>query len=131
MPTVRVSLACTSPTKSPLRAYSTLVLVSEDAYAEGAHLRVAATRASLLGYGGPHHVLEARRVDGGPVRAEDLGRSHPAAARRDAPLRDRLLESIPGERDALQPSVTEAVEHRSRMWLERADRPTTGHSTRR
>ena len=103
MAVVRISLACTSPTRTPSGAYSTLVAVPEEAYAAGDHLRIAAARALLLGYGGPHHVLEARRVDGGQVRPEDrnrIGQAYPADV---PPLRDRLLAAIPIEEVTPQP----------------------------
>lgn len=107
MAVVRISLSCTSPTRAPSGAYSTLVALTEKAYAAGDHLRIAAARALLLGYGGPHHVLEARRVDGGQVRAEDrnrIGRTCPADV---PPLRDRLLAAVPIEAAEPQPHAVQ------------------------
>lgn len=111
MPTVRVSLACTSPTRSPSGSYSTLVGLTEEAYAAGDHLRIAAARAALLGYGGPHHVLEARRVDGGPVRPEDRDRDGRTLTP-TRPLRDRLLAAIPTEHTPPQSIVPQADDAR-------------------
>lgn len=94
MVTVRISLACTSPTRSLTGAFSTLLTVTEEDYAQGEHLRVAIARALLLGYGGPHHVLEARRVDGGHTRWEDQLRAAAPCREQVAPLQARLLAAL-------------------------------------
>ena len=112
MVVVRICLACTSPTRAPSGAYSTLVAVTEEAYASGDHLRIAAARAALLGYGGPHHVLEARRVDGGPVRQEDRDRDGSALGPA-RPLRARLLSAIPAEHAPAQGIAAQADDARA------------------
>jgi len=63
MPAFRVFLQCTSPTLRPGGVFHTLVHVSEDDLADGAHLRAACRRAAILGFGGPHHVVEVRHLD--------------------------------------------------------------------
>lgn len=62
MPVLRVFLECTSPTGRPGGAFDTFVRVSEDEMEVGVHLRLASRRAAILGYGGPHRVLETRRI---------------------------------------------------------------------
>src|SRR5690349_5282840 len=57
MPIVHISLECTTPTAHADGAFRTLVAVTEAELRDGAHLREAGRRASIVGFGGPHRVL--------------------------------------------------------------------------
>jgi hypothetical protein len=63
MPIIHIVLDCASPTAHNDGAYRTLVIATESEYRDGLHLQQAARRAAILGYGGPHHVRESRRLD--------------------------------------------------------------------
>lgn len=77
MPVLRVFLECTSPTGRPRGAFDTFVRVSEEELAGGAHLRVACRRAAILGFGGPHRVLEVRRFGAPSVTPTVVGDARP------------------------------------------------------
>jgi hypothetical protein len=63
MVTVRVFLACGTPTNRPGGEYDTFVSLPHDAFLLGRHIDIAARRARILGYPGPYSVTEVRRLD--------------------------------------------------------------------
>lgn len=63
MPVVHISLECATPTAHADGAFRTLVAVTDAELREGAHLREAARRASIVGFGGPHRLVTATRLD--------------------------------------------------------------------
>jgi len=58
MPTLLVTLECSSPTNEVGGLYRTLVHVTDAELLAGEHLQIAVRRACILGYGGPHRTLE-------------------------------------------------------------------------
>lgn len=98
MPTVRVFLACTSPTNRSDGLFDTFVAVSDEAYRDGDHLRIACGRAFTLGYAGPHRVAAVRRVDG--LGLEQAPSVQLAAVRPPKPtvppMRARLMRMLDG-----------------------------------
>jgi hypothetical protein len=63
MPVVHITIECATRTAHADGAFRTLVAVTDAELREGAHLREAARRASIIGFGGPHRVLACRRLD--------------------------------------------------------------------
>lgn len=63
MPVLHISLECATPTAHASGAFRTLVAVTDTELREGAHLREAARRATIIGFRGPYRVLACRRVD--------------------------------------------------------------------
>lgn len=76
MAVIYIVLDCASPTAHNDGAFRTLVSVTEIEYRAGIHLQQAARRAAILGYGGPHHVRELRRLD--PYRGLDAPTCDPS-----------------------------------------------------
>lgn len=60
MTTVRVFLRCATPTNRPDGIFDTFINVSDKDYERGQHLRIARSRAKLLGYRGRYSVVEVR-----------------------------------------------------------------------
>lgn len=63
MPVFHISLECTTPTAHTDGTFRTLVAVTDAELRGGAHLREAARRALIIGFGGPHRVVASRRLD--------------------------------------------------------------------
>lgn len=89
MPVVRITLDCATPTSHEDGAFRTFIAVTDAEFRDGVHIREAARRASIIGFGGPHRVLASRPFD---AVAQEMATNlvHPNgewAARR---MRDRL-----------------------------------------
>ena len=72
MPLVHITLECATPTSQVDGAFRTLVAVTYAELREGAHLREAARRASIIGFGGPHRVLASRRLDAATLEPPEI-----------------------------------------------------------
>lgn len=75
MPLFLIRLDCASPTSHPDGEFVTVVRATTAEYRAGLHLKYAARRAAIVGFGGPHRVRELRRLGGIPH--EEAGESEP------------------------------------------------------
>jgi hypothetical protein len=101
MPVLRVFLECTAPTGRPRGAFDTFVRVSEEELVGGSHLRIACRRAAILGFGGPHRVLEVRRFGAPSVTPTVVDDTRPR-------LETRLLAALARAAEAaVGPAVME------------------------
>lgn len=62
MPVLHITLECALPTAHADGAFRTLVAVTDAELHDGVHLREAVRRATIIGFGGPHHVLASRQL---------------------------------------------------------------------
>lgn len=63
MPVVHITLECAMPTAHTDGRFRTLVFVTDAELRDGDHVREAIRRASIIGFGGPHRVCAAKRLD--------------------------------------------------------------------
>ena len=92
MPTFHIYIDCATATGRPGGTFDTFVHVSDDAMIAGAHLRLACRRAAIIGFGGPHRIVEARRLDPPSLDRDSVDNARPALeARLRAALREPLL----------------------------------------
>lgn len=108
MPTVRVFLRCATPTNRPGGMFDTFINVSDKDYERGQHLRIARSRAKVLGYRGRYLVVEVRVLTPVPAIADPSHRAsnaEPYLHRMQARLAAAVDDAERANRSALRAIV--------------------------